>query len=100
MTLFCSEFMECLPGISSRYFLRPLVTVPVAPMTVGITEHFMFHFRWISTHIFLFIIIIIFIFIASNHISYKPTALTATVVKQPQTAADSTEPLKHASNTA
>jgi hypothetical protein len=43
MAVFCSEFKECLPGVSSRNFLRPLVTVPVAPMTTGITEHFMFY---------------------------------------------------------
>jgi hypothetical protein len=29
MAIVCNEFMECLPGISSRYFLSPLVAVPV-----------------------------------------------------------------------
>jgi uncharacterized membrane protein len=65
--------MECLPGISPKYFLSPLVTVPVAPMATGITEPFLFHIRWISMHTFLyfnffsvsicviFLIIIIFI---------------------------------------
>jgi hypothetical protein len=46
--------MECLPGISSTYFLRLLVTVPVAPMTTGMTEHFMLHIRWISMHKFVY----------------------------------------------
>jgi hypothetical protein len=46
--------MECLADISSGYFLSPLVTVPVAPMTTGITEHFMFLIRWISEHKFLY----------------------------------------------
>jgi hypothetical protein len=45
--------MKCLPDISYRYFVRPLVTVFVAPMTIGIREHFMFHIRWISMHRFL-----------------------------------------------
>jgi hypothetical protein len=36
----CYESLECLPGISSRYFLSPLVTVPEAPATTGITKHF------------------------------------------------------------
>jgi hypothetical protein len=54
MAVFCSESMECFPGISSRHFLRPLVTVSVSPMSTGITEHFMCHIRWISTHRFLY----------------------------------------------
>jgi hypothetical protein len=39
MAVFCIESVECLPGISSRYCLSTLVTVPVAPVTTGITEH-------------------------------------------------------------
>jgi hypothetical protein len=54
MAVFCSESMECLPGMSSRYFLRPLVTVPMATMTTGITEHFMVHIHHISMHRFLY----------------------------------------------
>jgi hypothetical protein len=54
MAVYCNESMECLPGISSRYFLGPLVTVPVAPVTTGITEHIMFPIRWISMHTFLY----------------------------------------------
>jgi hypothetical protein len=36
--------------MSSRYFLSPLVTVPLTRVTTGITKHFMFHIRWISMH--------------------------------------------------
>jgi hypothetical protein len=42
---FCRESMECLPGIVSRYFFSPLVTIPVVPMTTGMTKHFIFHVR-------------------------------------------------------
>jgi hypothetical protein len=54
MAAFCNESMECLPGNSSRYFHRHLVTVPVAPMTTAVTKHFMFHIHWISMHTFLY----------------------------------------------
>jgi hypothetical protein len=30
--VFCRESVECFPGIVSRYFFSPLVTIPVAPM--------------------------------------------------------------------
>jgi hypothetical protein len=42
---FCREYIECFPGIVSRYYLSPLVTIPVAPMITGVTKHFMFHIR-------------------------------------------------------
>jgi hypothetical protein len=43
--VFCRESTECFPGIVSRYFFSPLVTIPVAPMITGMTKHFMFHIR-------------------------------------------------------
>jgi hypothetical protein len=42
---FCRESVECFPGIVSRYFFSPLVTIPVAPMITGMTKHFMFYIR-------------------------------------------------------
>jgi hypothetical protein len=30
--------MECFPGVVSRYFFSPLVTIPVAPITTGMTK--------------------------------------------------------------
>ena len=41
--VFCSESIECFPGISSRFFLKLLVTIAVAPIITGIIEHFKFH---------------------------------------------------------
>jgi hypothetical protein len=29
--VFCSESIECFPGIASKFFLKLLVTIPVAP---------------------------------------------------------------------
>jgi hypothetical protein len=34
----------------SKFFLKPLVTIPVAPITTGIITHFMFHIHCISIH--------------------------------------------------
>ena len=47
---FCSESIECLPGTVSKFFLKLLVTIPVAPIITGIIVHFRFHIRCISIH--------------------------------------------------
>ena len=36
IAVFCSESIECFPGIASKFFLKLLVTVPVAPIITGI----------------------------------------------------------------
>src|SRR5215469_2611629 len=48
--VFCSESIECFPGIASKCFLKLLVTIPVAPVITGIIVHFRFHIRCISIH--------------------------------------------------
>jgi len=48
IAVFCSESIECFPGIASKIFLKLLVTIPVAPIITGIIVHFMFHIRCIS----------------------------------------------------
>jgi hypothetical protein len=48
--VFCSESTECFPGVASKYSFKPLVTVPVAPVTAGVIMHFIFHIRCISVH--------------------------------------------------
>ena len=50
IVVFCSESIECLPGISSKFFLKLLVTIPVAPVVSGIIVHFRFHICFISIH--------------------------------------------------
>ena len=39
----CSESMECFPGISSKFFLKLLLTIPVTPIITGTIVHFRFH---------------------------------------------------------
>ena len=32
IAVFCSESIECFPSRASRFFLKPFVTIPVAPI--------------------------------------------------------------------
>ena len=48
VAVFCRESIECFPGISSKFFLKLLVTILVAPVITGIIVHFRFHIRCIS----------------------------------------------------
>ena len=63
IAVFCSESFECFPGTASKFFLRLLVTIPVAPIITGIIVHFRFHIHFISVHKLLCVIIIIIIII-------------------------------------
>ena len=47
-------------SIASKFFLKLLVTIPVAPLIIGTIVHFRFHIRCISIIIIIIIIIIIF----------------------------------------
>ena len=55
--VWCSKYsslflvnLECFPGTVSKFFLKFLVTIPVAPIITGIIVHFRFHIRCISIH--------------------------------------------------
>jgi hypothetical protein len=48
VAVFCSESIERFPGIFSKFFLKLLVTIPVASIITGINVHFRFHIRCIS----------------------------------------------------
>ena len=50
IAVFCSESIERFPGTASKFFLKLLVTIPVAPIITGIIAHFRFHMRYISIH--------------------------------------------------
>src|SRR5215510_9388366 len=50
IAVFCSESIECVPGTAAKFFLKLLVTIPVAPIITGIIVHFRFHIRCISVH--------------------------------------------------
>ena len=49
-TVFCSESIECFPGTASKFFLKLLVTIPMAPIITGTIAHLRFHIRCISIH--------------------------------------------------
>ena len=50
IAVFCSESIECFPGTASKFLLKLLVTIPVAPIIIGIIVLFRFHIRCISIH--------------------------------------------------
>ena len=50
IAVFCSESIECFRGTASRFFLKLLVTIPVATTITGIIVHFRFLIRCISIH--------------------------------------------------
>jgi len=45
--VFCSSLILCFPSMWLRYFLNDFEMVPVAPLIVGITSVFTFHFHCI-----------------------------------------------------
>ena len=50
IAVFCSESIECFPGIVSKFFFKLHVTIPVAPIITGTIVHFRFHIRCSSVH--------------------------------------------------
>jgi hypothetical protein len=50
ISVFCSESIECFSGTASKFFLKLLVTIPVASIITGTIVHFRFHIRCISIH--------------------------------------------------
>ena len=62
---FCSESIERFLRSASKFFLKLLVTIPMAPIITGVILHFRFHICCIGilTLIIIIIIVIIIIFI-------------------------------------
>jgi len=50
IAVFCSESIECFPGTASKFFLKLLVTIPMAQIITGTIVHFRFHIRCISIY--------------------------------------------------
>ena len=50
IAVFFSECIECFPGTASKFFLKFLVTIPVAPVITGTIVHFRFRIRCISIY--------------------------------------------------
>ena len=47
IAVFCGESIECFPGTASKFFLKPFVSFPVAPVFTGIILYFRFHIHCI-----------------------------------------------------
>jgi hypothetical protein len=39
IAIFCSEPIKCFPGMASKFFFKPFVTIPVAPSSYRWYEH-------------------------------------------------------------
>jgi len=50
IAVFCNESIVCFPGTASKFFLKLLITIPVAPIITGIIVHFKFHICCICVH--------------------------------------------------
>ena len=50
IAVFCSESIEYFPGTTSKFFLKLLGNIPVAPIINGIIVYFRFHIRCTSIH--------------------------------------------------
>ena len=50
IAVFCSESTEWFSGMASKFFLKPFITIPFAPVITGTTSHFVFHIRCTSIH--------------------------------------------------
>ena len=58
IAVFCSESIECFPGTASKFFLKLLVTIPVAPIITARIVYFRFHIRCISIHKLLLLLLL------------------------------------------
>ena len=48
IAVFCSESIECFPGMTFKIFLKPFVTIVVAPVITGVIIHSTFHIHYIA----------------------------------------------------
>jgi hypothetical protein len=81
IAVFCSESMERFLGSASNFFLKLLVTIPVAPVITGIIVHFRFHIRCIGILTLIITIIIIYIIIIIICLSSFPVCYLLVTVQ-------------------
>ena len=72
---FCSESIEFFPGAGSKFFLKLLVTIPVAPIITGIIVHFRFHIRCTSIHKLLYFNVLLLLLLSSSSSSSSSSPL-------------------------
>ena len=75
IAVFCSESNEYFPDIVSKFFLKLLVTIPVAAITTGIIVHFRFHIRCVSIHKLLYFNL----FSASLHTTFLSAGIATSI---------------------
>jgi len=66
VAVFCSGSIECFPGTISKFFLKLLVTLPVAPIITGTIVHYRFHIRCISIHKLLYFNLLLLLLLLST----------------------------------
>ena len=80
IAVFCSECIECFPGAASKFFLKLLVTIPVAPIITGTIVHFSFHIHFISIRkllyfkVFFFLLLLLLLLLFLHFRSSKQIA--------------------------
>ena len=74
IAVFCSESVECFPGVVSKFFFKLLVTIPVAPIITGTIVHFSFHIRYISIHKLLY-----FNFFSAFFCTFLPAGIATSI---------------------
>jgi hypothetical protein len=53
----CSEHIECFTAMASKFFFKPFVTIPVAPIITGIIIYLMFHIRRIAIRLIFYFLL-------------------------------------------
>ena len=87
--VFCRESIVCFRGTASKFFLKLLVTIPVAPIITGIIVHFRFHIRCISIHkllyflLLLVVVVVVVVKLTLRHLSRSSADILSQVRSEP-----------------
>ena len=73
IAVFCSESIECFPGTVPKFFLKLLVTIPVAPIITGTIVHFRFRIGCIL----LLLLLLLLLVVVTVNSSYSGTNVTS-----------------------
>jgi len=44
IAVFCNESIECFPGTAAKFFLKLLITIPVAPIIIGVYYYYYYYY--------------------------------------------------------
>jgi hypothetical protein len=77
--VFCSESIECFPGMGSNFFFKAYVTIPVTPTVTRVIIHFMFHIHCITIHELLHLLCFLLPFVWHSCPLVLPHLLVCTV---------------------